>query len=162
MKGFFSKLKKNKKGYTLTELIVVVAILGVLAAIGIPSVIGAIDSSRKQADETTMRAIETAVQVCLADGTLTMQKETNNSILVNVIRDKDGKYDLANIRNAVKEKMKGNKYPIHSANKTDVWKLVLQSGEVEQGDITTSGESNFGFIILDAGNLHNPPQAANP
>lgn len=44
------ELKQNKKGFTLIELIVVIAILGVLAAILVPSYIAYIEKSRAASD----------------------------------------------------------------------------------------------------------------
>jgi prepilin-type N-terminal cleavage/methylation domain-containing protein len=53
--------KKNKKGFSLVELIVVIAILGILAAIVVPRVAGQSEAARIAADEATLRAIQGAV-----------------------------------------------------------------------------------------------------
>ena len=61
------QLKKNEKGFTLVELIVVVAILGILAVIGITRFAGLTDSAREKADIATAASIATAAQTWIAD-----------------------------------------------------------------------------------------------
>lgn len=59
----------NKKGFTLVEIMIVVAIIGLLAAIGIPSIIGAYSSAQ---DKTKLRNI---AEVNKAKAVLTLPTE---------------------------------------------------------------------------------------
>jgi len=49
MKKFFQKRLNNEKGLTLVELLAVIVILGIIAAIAIPSIGGIIQGSREKA-----------------------------------------------------------------------------------------------------------------
>ena len=49
------KLKKNKKGFTLAELLIVVAIIGVLVAISIPIFTSQLEKSRDAVSVANMR-----------------------------------------------------------------------------------------------------------
>ena len=51
------KTNQNKKGFTLTELIVVIVIIGILAAVLIPSITGYVDKARRSAAEQEMNAV---------------------------------------------------------------------------------------------------------
>lgn len=48
--------KMNKKGFTLMEMLIVVAIIAILIAIAIPTFSGALDKSKRSADEANIRA----------------------------------------------------------------------------------------------------------
>lgn len=58
--------KKSKKGFTLIELIVVLAILVVLAAIALPTFNGLIDESRQEVAHANARTVYTAAVAYLA------------------------------------------------------------------------------------------------
>ena len=62
MKNFKLNLKKklNRKGFTLAELLVVVAILGILVAISVPLFAGRIEAAKKSTDEANVRAAKAA------------------------------------------------------------------------------------------------------
>lgn len=50
------RIRKNKKGFTLAELLIVVAIIGVLVAISIPIFTSQLEKSRESVDLSNMRA----------------------------------------------------------------------------------------------------------
>lgn len=60
------KFFKNKKGFTLVELVVVIAILGILAGIAIPRFMDATATARGAKIVADMRTIESAVSMSYA------------------------------------------------------------------------------------------------
>ena len=55
--------KGRRGGFTLVELLLVVCILGILAAVVIPNIMGHDEEARRQATRTSIGAIEQAVQI---------------------------------------------------------------------------------------------------
>ena len=63
------KKKSNKKGFTIMEMLIVVAIIAVLAAIAIPTFNGALTKSKEAADVANIRAAYAEVVVAhITDG----------------------------------------------------------------------------------------------
>jgi prepilin-type N-terminal cleavage/methylation domain-containing protein len=67
MLTFFNKRLHNKKGFTLIELIVVIAILGILIAIAVPRLGGFRTQAEDTASEANIRIIEGAAQMYYAE-----------------------------------------------------------------------------------------------
>ena len=61
-------MKKNKKGFTLAELLIVVAIIAVLVAIAIPVFTAQLEKSRESTDLANLRTAYAAVVVQYLEG----------------------------------------------------------------------------------------------
>ena len=60
-------MKKNNKGFSLVELIIVIAIMAILAGALAPSLIKYINKSRRSADISNADTIRTACQTAMSD-----------------------------------------------------------------------------------------------
>ena len=83
------KRKSNKKGFTIMEMLIVVAIIAVLAAIAIPTFNGALTKSKEAADVANIRAAYAEVTI----GFLTGEETTfpnDDTTAKALITDKTG------------------------------------------------------------------------
>ena len=55
--------KNNKKGFTLVELVIVVAVMAILVAVAIPTVKSITESAQKSVDDTNARTIESIIKL---------------------------------------------------------------------------------------------------
>lgn len=75
MRKYFKKLGQNK-GFTLVELLIVIAILGVLAAVVVPNVVGLAGKGQTEAAKTEFSSVQTAMDIMMATKGLTSVNAT--------------------------------------------------------------------------------------
>lgn len=81
MPKLLRKINRNSKGFTLVELLIVVAILGVLAAVVLPNVTGLTGSGQTEAAKAELVTVQTAMDTLMAKNSLTsvnVTASTNN------------------------------------------------------------------------------------
>src|SRR3989304_7977012 len=76
-------IKMNKKGFTLVEIMIGVAIIGLLAAIAIPSMLKARETSQKNACIANLKQIEGAIERYAMESQLTSGGSATMTQLVN-------------------------------------------------------------------------------
>lgn len=92
-------MKANKKGFTLAELLIVVAIIAVLAAIAIPAFAAQLENARLAVDQANLRA---ATSMAAADYQMNNEANDGKTITYIVYYDKNG--DTTNLAVAAEGK----------------------------------------------------------
>ena len=80
-------MKMTKKGFTLIELMIVVAIIGILAAVAIPKFADLINKSKEGATKGSLGAVRSAISVYYGDQEGTYPKDDLTSLAPRYINE---------------------------------------------------------------------------
>lgn len=107
MLKLFNRKKKDNKGFTLVELVIVVAILAILVGILAPQYTKYVEKSRKAADVSNLENLVTAFKTAAADGE---DKAPADVYVIEVTKDdsKIGTLDAAATEGSYKQKADGS------------------------------------------------------
>lgn len=145
----------KKKGFTLAELLIVIAIIGVLVGIAIPVLNSQLEKSRKAKDLHTARSIESVLATAVNDGTIELAPPANanqaSGVWVIVTRDKDSwpeGYNVkihptyfcgANTTIRINGKENGKAWDVYNS---EIEKIVSEAGLIGDGLKVVSKNKN--------------------
>lgn len=76
LKWFLEKIKEDEKGFTLIELVIVIAILGILALIAVPKLSGTVTKAAISAHNANVRTLESVANMYILEEGLPTVKTT--------------------------------------------------------------------------------------
>ena len=121
---------KNRKGFTIVELVIVIAVIAILAAVLIPTFSGIVSKANQSAaQQTAMQAVKAGL-LCIT----TAQLPENTFILLNTAKDAAAKPDYGYVYNG---------------NQLSDPKADLYTGEANAQVFNTSYINNQNTILIN-------------
>lgn len=117
-------MKKNNKGFSLVELIIVIAIMAILAGAIAPALIRYIDKSRKSNDVSSAKTIKTAVETALGNESIYELLATEGSTILFTPGEATATPQSSSNAVKVVSTYKGEKGKINGKSVADVTKVA--------------------------------------
>lgn len=167
------KKKMNDKGFSLVELIIVVAIMAILIGLLAPQYLKFVERSRKSADRDTVDEIIRSVQLDYADPESTLNVEgayiditTNAAAATGGTRGNDLKSALASFGLQMDNiKLRSSKWKKDGSPSTTVSTIRITFSYANDSIVATVTESSSGAqVVDDSGNIlgPKPPTTTTP
>lgn len=140
MLKFLNKKKNDNKGFSLVELIIVVAIMAILVGLLAPQYLKYVEKSRKSADASNLDEMVRVIQIYAADAEVTLPADTY-TITINATSTSVKATNTANTRKAkvalnenapdwAKTKLKSNKWDNGKSEETQKGNVTSVSAEI--------------------------------
>ena len=137
-------MKKIQQGFTLIELMIVVAIIGILAAIAIPAYQDYTIRAKAAEAATLVAALEKGVGVAFTDGGMAeLARYADEITAANTLNQLDGKYvtDVAVNRNSGNITMTLGNIPQLNATNVIGWVPTIANNPLS--DLNSAGSINW-------------------
>ncbi|WP_370822028.1 type II secretion system protein [Phascolarctobacterium faecium] len=131
-------ITKNRKGFTLVELVVVIAILGILAGLAIPRFIGATETARGARVIADLRTVESALSMYYAKNGNFYDSATGTNLITVKGLVENGLLAAEPIPPTGKMKIEG------TANFDTAVAVPTGSYEIKKGDTGVEAEVQLG------------------
>ena len=155
----------KKKGFTLAELLIVIAIIGVLVGIAIPVLNSQLEKSRKAKDLHTARSIESVLATAVNDGTIELEPADKanqaSGIWIIVTRDKDSwpeGYDTKtyptyfcgmNKTIKINGKVNNKEYSVFNEDLNNILNGAGFSSDIKVTSKNKNGDESWDWIVIE-------------